>query len=122
MRRDKIKDMVRSILPSKARRTARELKRLKSRQVRRTVRQELHADDPETTSADWNREADQSAIVWRRRGADKLNHFMLWGDAITNGMPANEALSFVRALLPKNLIGRHAYGHWKQHRTRERIA
>ena len=31
-------------------------------------------------------------------------------------MSADDALSYVRSLLPKNLIGEHAYGHWEQHR------
>lgn len=120
MKGNKIKDMVRSILPSKSRRTARELKAMSSRRVRRAVRGELHVEDPETTKADWTRAADQSAPVWQRRAADKLNHFMRWGDALTKGMAADDALSFVRALLPKNLIGRHAYGHWEQHKKRKR--
>jgi len=120
MKGNKIKDMVRSILPSKSRRTARELKAISSRRVRRAVRGELHVEDPETTKADWTRAADQSAIVWQRRGADKLNHFMRWGDALTNGMATDDALSFVRGLLPKNLIGQHAYGHWQAHKARKR--
>jgi hypothetical protein len=41
---------------------------------------------------------------------------MRWGDAITRGMSTDDALSHVRPLLPKNLIGEHAYGHWEQHR------
>jgi hypothetical protein len=112
--------MVRSILPSKSRKTARVMKAMESRRVRRAVRGELHIEDPETTNADWNRAGNQSSNVWNRRSADKLNHFMRWGDAITRGMPADDALSFVRAMLPKNLIGEHAYGHWEFHRKRKR--
>jgi len=116
MKKEKLKDMVRSILPSTNRKSARSAKAAASRRVRRAVRGELHAEDPETTKADLHRAANQSMNVRDRRGQDKLNHFMRWGDAITKGMTTDEALSHVRSLLPKNLIGDHAYGHWKAHR------
>jgi hypothetical protein len=53
--------------------------------------------------------------VRRRRDGDKLNHFMRWCGAITDGLSKEEALSFVRSILPRNLIGDHAYGHWETH-------
>src|SRR6185369_17044056 len=93
MNENKIKTMVRSILPSKARKTARRAKAAASRVVRRAVRQEVRSEDPEETKADWNRVADQRYIIQDRRDADKLNHFMRWGDAITKGMANDDALS-----------------------------
>lgn len=113
MRNDKLRDMVRSILPSTRRKRARELKAVKNRAARRVARHELRIADFETD--DLEREADQSGTVGDRRTGDKLNHFMRWGDAKTKGLSQDEALQHIRAMLPKNLIGEHAYGHWKQH-------
>ena len=113
MRSNKIKDMIRSILPSKARRSARIEKAMLNREVRRSVRQDLHV---ENLDVDLRREPHFQFMVWDRRGADKLNHFMRWCEAITKGMSTEDALSYVRAILPDSLIGDHAYGHWKCHR------
>jgi hypothetical protein len=113
MRSSKTKDMIRSILPSKNREAARKAKAGTSREHRRTMRDALGHEDPETTKHDFGRSADQSMNVWRRRAGDKLNHFMRWCDAITDGMTQDEALAFVRGILPSSLIGDHAYGHWK---------
>jgi hypothetical protein len=40
---------------------------------------------------------------------------MRWCEAITDGMTKQEALDFVRAILPRDLIGDHGYGHWEDH-------
>jgi hypothetical protein len=120
MKRDKVKDMVRSILPSTSRKQARWAKANAIRELRRTVNTEIRIEDPETTKSDWTRDVNVSWIVRERRGSDKLNHFMRWGDAITKGMSTEDALSHLRSLLPKNLIGEHAYGHWEQHRKPSR--
>jgi hypothetical protein len=111
--------MVRSILPSKSRTLARWAKTAAIREVRRAVNSEIRVQDPELTKADWNRDANQSWNVRTRRGSDKLSHFMRWCTEITRGMTADEALSYVRSLLPKNVIGEHAYGHWEAHRKPE---
>ena len=116
MKRDKVKDMVRSILPSKSPGWARWAKTTTTREARHAVNMEIRCQDPELTKGDWHRGADQSDNVRQRRGSDKLNHFIRWCDAITRGMTADDALSYVRSLLPKNIIGEHAYGHWEQHR------
>lgn len=50
--------------------------------------------------------------------ADKLNHFMRWCEHWTRGMTERQALDAVRAVLPHNLIGDHAYGHWQSYRRR----
>src|SRR5262245_58895342 len=113
MKKDKIKDMIRSILPSKARRRARFTKAMLNRTARRTVRHDLHA---ENLDADLRRKPHFTWMVWERRGADKLNHFMRWCEAITAGMSDDDALGYVKSILPDSLIGRHAYGHWEAHR------
>jgi len=113
MRKDKLRDMIRSILPSMARRYARRAKAGRKRNARRSVRDDLRNENFET---DLNREAYLSDVVRNRRGADKLNHFMRWCEAITEGMSTQEALDHVRAILPDSLIGDHAYGHWESFR------
>jgi hypothetical protein len=115
MRSNKTKDMIRSILPSKNRQAARKAKAGTSREHRRTMRDALGHEDPETTKHDFHRPADQKINVGWRRDGDKLNHFMRWCDAITRDMTKEEALGFVRAILPSSLIGDHAYGHWKRY-------
>lgn len=109
MRKDKVRDMVRSILPSRYREAAGKAKRGVKRAVRRTVRQDLRA--PETTKRDLLRAA--KIDVQGRRDGDKLNHFMRWCHALTRGMAKDDALAFVRAFLPRNVIGDHAYFHWE---------
>ena len=114
MRKDKLRDMVRSILPSKNRKPARVMKALTNRAHRRGVHVHLVHDDRERV--DLTRAASQSSNVWHRRNGDKLNHFMRWCERITAGMTTQEALDYVRGILPRTLVGDHAYLHWEQHR------
>jgi hypothetical protein len=113
---EKLQDMVRSILPSRARTGPRCAKAIRKRAHRRVIRMELHHEDAETTAANFLRGVSVSDIVGWRRGADKLNHFMRWCRALTKGMTTEDALAFVRSMLPKNVIGDHAYGHWESER------
>lgn len=115
IRPEKLRDMVRSILPSRYRHAARAAKAGENRRVRHAVRQDLHAEDLETTAADLLRDAHILPITRWRRGGDKLNHFLRWCSAITRGMPAGRALAFVRQILPRNVIGDHAFFHWESH-------
>ncbi len=109
---EKLRTMIRSILPSVARRYARRAKAGENRNVRRGVRMALRSEDEK---ADPRRDSNHSGTVGWRRGADKLNHFMRWCEELTKGMSTREALDHVRALLPRNLIGDHAYSHWETH-------
>jgi hypothetical protein len=52
-------------------------------------------------------------VAPRRR---QLNHFIRWCEQITAGMTTDDALDYVRAILPRTLVGDHAYGHWESHR------
>jgi len=113
MRSDKVKDMIRSVLPSTYRRYARAAKADRKRQLRRGVRGDLRNEDFDETKADFHRDARVSDVVWHRRLGDKINHFMRWCRARTEGMDTDDALSYVRSILPSNLIGDHAYGHWE---------
>jgi hypothetical protein len=108
--------MIRSVLPSTARKGARHAKANRKRRVRREVRQDLRCEDFDESKADFSLDAQLSTVVWNRRSADKLNHFMRWCEAKTDGMSMEDALSYVRALLPSSVIGDHAYGHWESRR------
>jgi len=112
---EKLLDMIRSILPSRSRCTARRSKAAENRVVRRCVRGELRSG----RHRDLHRKANHYYTVQDRRRADKLNHFMRWCEQLTEGLSVREALDFVRAILPHNLIGDHAYLHWKLHVTIE---
>jgi hypothetical protein len=109
MKKDKTKTMIRSILPSTHRRYARGEKRLRNRIVRRTVRADLRR---ENFDADLMRDTRLSDVVSWRRAGDKLNHFMRWCRAITNGMSSEASIDHVRSLLPASLVGDHALDHW----------
>src|SRR5688572_14445836 len=110
---EKLKDMVESILPSKNREAARAAKARTNRKHRRVVRQDVCGD---VTDADRRYTITQNSNVGWRRSGDKLAHFIRWCEKITSGMTTREALAFVQAILPKSLIGDHAYGHWETHR------
>jgi hypothetical protein len=110
---EKLQEMIRSILPSRARVSARAEKAANRRGVRRSVRQALHSEDAEETPVDLTADANQWMAVWNRRSADKLNHFMRWCEALTEGLSDSEAVDFVRGILPDNLIGDHALSHWE---------
>jgi hypothetical protein len=91
-----------------------------NRAHRRAVTIDLRHEDFEETARDLSRHAYQQENVWRRRGSDKLNHFMRWCEAITEGMTTVEALGYIRSILPSSLIGDHAYGHWESYRKYRR--
>lgn len=112
---EKPRDMVRSILPSTRRRNARYAKAFVKRRHRRQIHEDVHHDDPATTASDLSRDvnADMGGIVRYRRSGDKLNHFLRWCEQITDGMGVDEALAYVRKLLPASVIGNHAYRHWR---------
>lgn len=113
IRPKKLKDMIRSILPSKNREAARAAKAQTNRDHRRGIRADLRTEDAEETRSNFRRRASQAVNVGWRRAGDKLNHFMRWCEAITEGMSRGEALDYIRAILPSSLIGDHAYGHWE---------
>lgn len=110
---EKLRDMVRGILPSRHRTGPRWAKAERKRGHRRAVRTDLRIEDFEETAADLLRDVSVTDIVNWRRGGDKLSHFFRWCHAITRGMSTEDALSYVRAILPKSLIGDHANAHWE---------
>ena len=113
MRSNKTKDMIRSLLPSIYRQFARKAKSEQKRGLRRGLRQELRKEDFDDTKIDFGRDACVSDVVWHRRLGDKIRHFIRWCNARTEEMDTEDALSYVRSILPSSVIGDHAYGHWE---------
>lgn len=117
--------MARSILPSKARKRAKNDKDALHRQNRRRASAhyvcykgyasdvtDIWEDDrfdhsywvePHCNSYD--------SIVWERRANDKLAHFENWAYQITKYLPPGDRLTKIRALLPEGVIGLHALSH-----------
>lgn len=111
---EKRREMARSILPSTARKSARVNKRINNKRARAKVRAELRRclfDEEYADEADLFYEPSWSYIVRDRQEADKLNHFMRWAEAITQDIPRDDRLKYVRGLLPDGLIGWHAVSH-----------
>lgn len=107
--------MARSILPSRARKSARSRKTQYKRQNRRKINMLCQA-----AARDWEVVEDAhfheypdhqiAMVVGDRRDADKLNHFERWAPLVTEG-PPDARLAQMRAMLPKGLIGYHAISH-----------
>jgi hypothetical protein len=109
--------MIRSILPSTARKGARHDLAAIKRKSRRTVRQDLHAVvvDPEV----WEERSgfndypyeDIAYAVSDRRGADNVAALQRWAPSQVKGVRPEDALSKMRGLLPDSTVGRHALTH-----------
>ncbi len=120
---DKAYEMARSLLPSTGRRQARKARALVSRGTRRThrarvARLALDADEADDCpELDGDSSLEMRYVVWRRRGADKVNPFRRWAREQTRDLPRDSRLPHVRGLLPQGLIGEHALSHlsWDRH-------
>lgn len=115
----KDRDMARSILPSRHRRTARAAKARIKRAHRRSVARDLEAAARLRDLHEWDDDADlrrrPSAdirrVVQGRRAGDKLHHFERWAIAVTADLPVEERLDAMRRRLPRGLVGDHAMAH-----------
>jgi hypothetical protein len=111
---EKVRDMIRSVLPSTARHGVRATRRLIHRAERRTVKDRLRAGDDvgvvDTRGA-------ISEMVWDRRAADKVAPLVRWAldhfraDPVLRDASTAERLEHFRRLLPDTTIGRHALSH-----------
>lgn len=115
---EKRRQMVRSILPSTRRRSAKAKLRLVKKSNRAFVRKELRAAvlDPDRLD-DVDLRYPYTEIrdaVQERQAADKLNHFERWAVTVTAHIPEPDGrLAKMVATLPKNLVGWHAVSHLK---------
>jgi len=127
-RRAKVRDMGRSVLPSTARKGAREEIRDAHHNARRRQNRILdelnpaacNCDDPDAVDcplcdADLiftNPQRKVKYAVRDRRGADKVAPLIRWADAqIPEGTYPDEAHAMMKAMLPDGLIGDHAMTH-----------
>lgn len=123
---DKAREIARSVLPSTRRRSARQdaarLKRSTRRLARRSLRDwashtdpyeyEGHIydyDEPSPCHAYWGTIKN---VMWERRNGDKLGALLRWAPAVTAHLddPEDRYMA-MKAVLPDNLIGRHALSH-----------
>jgi hypothetical protein len=116
--------MQRSILPSTARKAARDDKRAVVHVNRRgnTHRmakykgpagyvEDLWDDGERLTYWPGPHIADYGEIIWGRRNHDKLAHFETWAYERTKHLRPEDRYSKISGLLPNGVIGNHALSH-----------
>lgn len=108
---EKVLDMIRSILPSTARKSARDDKRHGNQRHRSQVRQALQTGDKRANLRDGRRYSGWDDVVSERRNHDKISHFQRWAAEITKDMAPEDRLPYMWSLIPNNKIGRHAISH-----------
>lgn len=120
----KRRQMARSILPSTARRASAARSAGIRRRSRRRTGQQLRSliaapgacaaaeasDDARFDALAWPQHQIKDA-VWERRLNDKVAPLQRWAVAFTRDLPSEGRLDAVRAVLPNDLIGRHAISH-----------
>ena len=140
--KSKERDMVRSILPSTARKGARENKRNVNQRHRSSVRQALRQhrdvlaeerffdhdefdvdsyderfdfDAPydKLCNADHEYKSRIKYVMWDRREADKVAPIIRWAEAKVADVRPEDRLSWLQARMPDNLAVRHAVSHIK---------
>lgn len=121
--KNKVKEMMRSILPSTERANARYSKSRIKREDRRRIKQVLKADLGFIDDDDYESYIDESIdlkddlqkelspVIRSRRGNDKVNHFIRWAKAITSDIEDGSKVSHVKSISPKSIIGEHAVSH-----------
>lgn len=115
--KEKVRQMARSILPSRRGRTAKENLRAIEQRHRAMVKRELRLIDEVGEPRDCfdphcDPQYEVAFEVRERRDADKLSHFEKWAVHTTKDIPdPRERVVKMRAMLPKGLIGDHAMTH-----------
>lgn len=111
---EKITDVIRSVLPSTARRDARRTRQLIHRAARRKVKVALRAGD---VDAFVDIRGPIEDMVWDRRVGDKVGPLVRWAlhqvghDRRLREANLAERIDHFRQLLPGSTIGRHALSH-----------
>ncbi len=119
---DKTKDMIESVLPSTARRQACERRRLIHKRARARQAVALAAvratcDDTSVDFRDGRRRSELKWMVLDRRAADNVGALTRWAaavvaaDARLRDAPVHVQVAHFTAILPVDLIGRHAVQH-----------
>lgn len=111
---DKITDVIRSVLPSTARRDARRTRQLIHRSARRKVKVALRSGDVDAVV---DIRGPIEDMVWDRRAGDKVGPLVRWAlhqvrhDPRLRETGFAERIDHFRQLLPNTTIGRHALSH-----------
>lgn len=132
---EKIKNMQRSVLPSARRKGAREERRAIHKRARSRERDMLttfdRGSDPDDFDPDFREGQRKSAtreMVIERRYADKVGPLTRWAVRTVEADPdlrdaaLHDQVAYFEAMLPTDLIGRHAVSHirwaleWEFHR------
>jgi hypothetical protein len=120
---EKIKDMGRSVLPSKGRKGARDDRRLihKRQRTRERVAMTEYrgAADRDSVAVDLRGAVGReiTEMVWHRRYLDKVGPLTRWATATVEADPelraaaVEEQVAYFRRLMPDTTIGRHAVSH-----------
>jgi hypothetical protein len=120
---EKIKDMGRSVLPSKGRKGARDDRRLihkRQRTRERVAMTEYRGTaDRDSVAPDLRGAVDReiTAMVWHRRYLDKSGPLTRWAaatieaDPVLRAASVEEQVTHFTRLMPDTLIGRHAVSH-----------
>ncbi|HEX3956786.1 MAG TPA: hypothetical protein VHZ03_09160 [Trebonia sp.] len=123
---EKVKDMSRSVLPSKGRESARYRrraihKRQRARELAAVTAYRRDADPESVTPDVWGTHGpDITEMVWERRFLDKVAPLIRWARATIAASPAlrsasvEEQVAHFARLLPDTTIGRHAVMHIQQ--------
>lgn len=119
----KKRDMARSILPS-TKRNGQEDRRRVHKSARTHERalmgfaedewRDEEADDltpPDFAGVERKRVHDTKNMVDMRRYKDKVGPFSRWAERVTQDIPQENRLSYLRSLVPDTLIGEHAVSH-----------
>lgn len=119
---EKHKDMMESVLPSRARKMARERRRWLHKQERACERIALarmaaSREDAGLDFGEGRRKSDMRWLVFDRRSADNVGALTRWAVAIVGAdpvlrvAPLHEQVAYFASILPGDLIGRHALQH-----------
>jgi hypothetical protein len=115
---EKIKEMSRSVLPSKGRVKARKDKRNLNKKVRKYIRMNLHYINNEDSYLDSNIDIghdgreDRVEIISNRRDADKLGPFLSWAKNKAKHVPSGEKMNYISGMMNRgNVITDHALSH-----------
>lgn len=119
---EKKKDMQRSVLPSSRRKGARDDRRQIHKRARARERDMLseYRMDREGAEPDFRegrRKSNTEWMVLERRSADKIGPLTRWAvrtveaDPVLRDAPLHEQVAHFEAMLPTDLIGKHAVAH-----------
>jgi hypothetical protein len=122
----KIKDISRSVLPSKGRTSARANRRLihkrqRARELAAVIAYRRDVDpDGVTPDLRGTYAPDITEMVWDRRAKDKVGPLIRWAratvaaDSVLRSAPPAEQVAYFARLMPDTTVGRHAVQHIEQ--------